>query len=146
MRGTIEPPMPILIQALAAAPGVHAGRLLRALRPDAEHPYVLLGGDRRPGALHAATYEIVREHGDPEAEAGVVLLDFYAVPREADDEFVGAWEDDRLTGRGFLGTQLLRATTSTDLRFAELARWSSPLMIARAAGTPEHPHALYEAR
>jgi hypothetical protein len=138
------------IQAFADRPDPDpdaGGRLLRALRDGAEHPYVLVDGPANHAAQHAATYETVREHGDPDPAAGggVILLDLFAVPPEHDEAFEDAWNSERLTGRGFLGTRLLKATSDTDLRYAELARWSSPLMIARAAGTPDHPHAIYEA-
>jgi hypothetical protein len=139
------------IQAFADRPDPdpnRGGRLLRALRDGAEHPYVLVdGAANHAAALHAATYEAVREHGDPHLAAGggVILLDLFVVPPEHDEAFEDAWDSERLTGRGFLGTRLLKATSETDLRYAELARWSSPLMIARAAGAPDHPHALYEA-
>jgi heme-degrading monooxygenase HmoA len=39
--------------------------------------------------------------------------------------------------RGYLGTRLHRSTDGSHFRFVDLARWSSPLMFARATQRPE---------
>jgi hypothetical protein len=95
----------------------------RALRPGAGPRFVSVGeGDG---------YELVREDGTPDVDGGVVLIDPFEVPAGEEDAFLAGWDDARaeLAGhRGYLGARLYRA----DVRFVEVARWSSPLMVQRA--------------
>jgi len=123
----------------ARAPGV----LYRALRPDVGFPYVAVdeAGDG---------YAVVREHGTPDVAGGVVLVNPFAVPGSEDDSFLADWDaaqEALAPQQGYLGTRLHRATGSAELRFVELARWSSPLMVARAVARqlplPSEP-ALYQ--
>jgi hypothetical protein len=119
-----------------------AGVLYRALRPDVAFRFVSVAeGDG---------YELVREHGTPDIAGGVVLIDPFDVPAGEDDAFLAGWDAARaaLAGRqGYLGARLYRAAGPADFRFVELARWSSPLMVQRAAAAaipfPSHP-ALYQ--
>jgi len=113
-----------------------AGVLYRALRPDVDFRFVSVAeGDG---------YEVVREDRAPDVEGGVVLIDPFEVPAGEDDAFLAGWDAARATlagQRGYLGARLHRATGPADFRFIEVARWSSPLMVARAAVA--HP-ALYQ--
>ncbi len=117
--------------------------LYRALRPDVDFPYVSVdeAGDG---------YAVVRERGTPDVAGGVVLVNPFAVPESEDDAFLADWDAAHETlapQQGYLGTRLHRATRAAEFRFVELARWSSPLMVARAVARdlplPSHP-ALYQ--
>jgi hypothetical protein len=108
-------------------------RLLRALRADARHRYVELvpGGE---------DYALLHEHGTPDVEGGVVRVDLVAVPPGEDEAFLAAWKRVhaiRAGRRGYLGTRLYRAAAPGGPRFVEVARWSSPLMVARTLALPE---------
>ncbi len=72
--------MPIAIEPFVVPPGDDASfldawaeagetgaRLYRALRDDAEHRYVAIGG--------YGDYEIVDEHGTPDVEGGVLRIE-----------------------------------------------------------------------
>jgi len=105
-----------------------AGVLYRALRSDVDF--------RSVSVAEGDGYEVVREHGAPDTPGGVVLIDPFEVPAGEDDAFLAGWDDARgaLADRqGYLGTRLYRATGPAEFRFIELARWSSPLMVQRAA-------------
>jgi hypothetical protein len=102
--------------------------LLRAVRPDAAVRFVELAPS---GA--GEPFELVREAGDPDGEGGVVLVARYAT--KTSDAFVAAWDGLRavLAGRrGHIGARLYRG--AEDL--VEVAHWSSPLMMQRAAQDP----------
>ena len=138
--------MPTAIEPFEVAPGDDASflaawaeaggtgaRLYRALRDDAEHRFVAIGGD--------GDYEIVHEHGTPEVEGGVVRIEPFALASGEDERFLAARDErlEALTGRrGFLGGRLYRGPG----RFVELTSWSSPLMVARAWAAPEVAEAL----
>jgi hypothetical protein len=131
---------PTRIELVAGSP--HAGgTLYRALGEDAEFPYVAVGG------AEGALYEVVHEDGVPEAEGGVVLIDPFDVPSEADGAFLADWHAERTAlaaHHGYQGSRLYRAVGPADLRFVAFSRWSSPLMFARAAGGPSVAHpAMY---
>ena len=119
-----------------------AGVLYRALRPDVDFRFVSVGeGDG---------YDVIREHGTPDVEGGVVLIDLFEVPADEDDAFLAGWDAARdvlAQQQGYLGARLHRAAGPAELRFIDLARWSSPLMVQRAAAKaipfPSHP-ALYQ--
>jgi hypothetical protein len=124
--------MPVRLVLSEDAPPA-GGTVHRALRRDVRFPFVALGGE-------GAAYEIVHEDGTVDIEGGVLLIAAYAVPEGEDIAFGEAFARHRevLAGqRGYLGTRLLRAIEATPLRFAALARWSSPLMYARALALPE---------
>jgi heme-degrading monooxygenase HmoA len=117
---------------------VEGGVLLRALRADADFRFVALeagtagAGDR--------LYEVIHEEGAPDGAEGVTLVNPFEVPARDDGRFVAAWERMRAAladQRGYLGTRLHRSAGEADFRFVDVARWSSPLMFARATGRPE---------
>jgi hypothetical protein len=108
-----------------------AGVLYRALRPDVAFRFVSVAeGDG---------YEVVREDGGggwDRIPGGVVLIDPFEVPAGEDDAFLAGWDAARgvlAEQQGYLGARLYRATGPADFRFVDLARWSSPLMVQRAA-------------
>jgi len=107
-------------------------RLLRALRADARHRYVELVPD-------GDDYALLYQHGLPDVEGGVVRVDLVAVPPGEDEAFLAAWERVHAVcaaQRGYLGTRLYRAAAPGGPRFVEVARWSSPLMVARTLKLP----------
>ncbi len=70
----------------------------------------------------------------------MVLIDPFAVPDDGDEAFLAAWDGARevLAGQhGYLGTRLHRSAGPAEFRFVDVARWSSPLMFARATARPE---------
>ena len=105
-----------------------AGVLYRALRPDVEFRFVSVAeGDG---------YEVVREDRAPDTPGGVVLIDPFEVPAGEDDAFLAGWDADRAVlaqKQRYLGARLYRAAGAAEYRFVELARWSTPLMVHRAA-------------
>ena len=106
--------------------------MYRALRADAEFPVVTIG----PGDL----YEAIRDEGDVDSDGGVMFINPFVVPSEADERFLVAWEalgPLLAEQHGFLGRRLYRATGAERFRFVNLGRWSSPLMYARAIAKPE---------
>ena len=139
----------------AAEDGVGATALHRALRRDAAFRFVDLTrveGPRSSGQAvagpsfraHPGLYEIAREDGDADGDGGVILINPFEVPAGADDRFLAGWDRARgLLGRqqGYLGTRLHLAGGPAAFRFVQLARWSSPLMVARARKRPEFQRA-----
>ena len=72
-------------------------------------------------------------------EGGVTLINAFEVPDGEDDAFLAGWDGARATlaeQQGYLGTRLHRALGAAEFRFVNVARWSSPLMFARALGRP----------
>jgi heme-degrading monooxygenase HmoA len=67
------------------------------------------------------------------------------VPASSDERFLAGWRAARdvlATQRGYLGTRLYRGVEATArFRFINVARWSSPLMHARALQHPEFERA-----
>jgi heme oxygenase (mycobilin-producing) len=143
---------------LAAEAGYRAPALHRALRADVDFRYVAVAqvdsaqawreavsdpafpGAAMPFRSHASPYEVVREDGTPDVEGGVVLINPFEVPDGEDERFLAGWDRAResLTQqRGYLGTRLRRSLGPAGLRFVNVARWSSPLMFARALERPE---------
>jgi heme-degrading monooxygenase HmoA len=111
---------------------VEGSVLYRALRDDADFRFAAIAPEGGP-------YETVHEDGAPDGADGVTLINAFEVPDGEDATFVAGWE--RVTAtladqRGYLGTRLHRAAGAADFRFVHLARWSSPLMFARATGRP----------
>jgi hypothetical protein len=122
--------------------------LHRALRADVDFRFVDVAQVDSPqvrsNALafpaHASLYEVVREHGTPDIEGGAVLIDPFEVQQEEDERFLAGWgrgQEVLARQRGYLGTRLHRSLAPADFRFVEIARWSSPLMFARALGEPD---------
>jgi heme-degrading monooxygenase HmoA len=113
--------------------------LYRALRADVAFRFVGVAradaGSSAPGR-----YEAVHEEGAPDGAEGVTLINPFEVADGDDERFVAGWERARAAladQRGYLGTRLHRSVGESDLRFVNLARWSSPLMFARATQRPE---------
>ena len=113
--------------------------LYRALRADADFRFVAVApvndGSSAPGR-----YEAVHEEGAPEGSEGVTLINPFEVPAGEEEPFVAGWERARAAladQRGYLGTRLHRSVDESDFRFVNVARWSSPLMFARATQRPE---------
>jgi len=99
----------------------------RALREDVAVQFVAIG----PGAA----YEVVHEDGEPDGAGGVVLVEPYEVPPADDEPFLAAWREAHAglaAQRGYLGARLCRGVGPAEPRWVEIARWSSPLMVARA--------------
>jgi hypothetical protein len=120
-----------------APPARAGGAVYRALRADVAFPVVAVGADE--GTL----YEVVHEDGAPDGPGGVVLIDPFDVPRDADAAFLADWHAARVESaahRGYQGTRLYRALGPAALRFIAFSRWSSPLAFARAAGGPSAAH------
>jgi heme-degrading monooxygenase HmoA len=122
-----------------ASEGGASAVLYRALRPGVDFRFAAVapaGG----GAPAPALYEVVHEEGAPGGAEGVTLINPFAVPAGEDERFVAGWERTRAAladQRGYLGTRLHRSAGESHLRFVDLARWSSPLMYARATQRPE---------
>ncbi len=114
----------------------------RALRQDVDPRYVSVAevesADAAPSP--ASLYEVVREHRTPDVEGGVVLVERFEVPEKREDaRFIEGWDGLRAVleqQRGYLGARLYRSVGAADLRFVEIARWSSPLMYARLLRRP----------
>jgi len=143
---------------LATKDGFSATALHRALRADAEFRFVNVArvdspdswrraiadpefpGGKLPFPAHPALYEAVHEDGAPDGTEGVVLINAFEVPAEADEAFLAGWQTARetlATQRGYLGTRLHRSLGAADFRFVNVARWSSPLAFSKAVGRPE---------
>jgi heme oxygenase (mycobilin-producing) len=118
--------------------------LHRALRRDVVLRFVELAPDAGanaavPFVAHPGRYEVVHEDGDPDGAGGAVLINPFDVPARDDERFLAGWRRvrDLLAARhGYLGTRLHRAVAPADFRFVNIARWSSPLMFARAREEP----------
>ena len=113
--------------------------LYRALRADVDFRFVAVtpfdDDSSAPGL-----YEAVHEDGAPDGSEGVTLINPFEVPAGDDERFVAGWERARAAladQRGYLGTRLHRSVGESDVRFVNVARWSSPLMFARATQRPE---------
>jgi Antibiotic biosynthesis monooxygenase len=110
-------------------PSLESGRIYRALREDVRYRFVAIA----PGT----GYETHFEDGDPDGPGGVVLVEPFAVPSEHDERFLAAWREAHAAlaaHHGYLGTRLYRGVVPAELRWVAVARWSSPLMYARAGG------------
>jgi heme oxygenase (mycobilin-producing) len=118
--------------------------LYRALREDVDFRFVEVApesglpeaGGEFPS--HPGLYEFARVDGMPDVDGGVVLINPFEVPDDADERFLAGWDRARdvlAEQRGYLGTRLHRSVAA-DFRFVNVARWSSPLMFARAREDP----------
>ena len=97
-------------------------------------------GGRISFTSHPSLYDTEHEDGETVGRGGVVLIDPFEVPPGEDGRFLSAWERvrDVLAARpGYLGMRLHRSLAPTDFRFVTVARWSSPLMVARSLQAPE---------
>jgi heme-degrading monooxygenase HmoA len=122
--------------------------LYRALRPDVDFLFVGVAEDDSlaapAGHAHAGVYDVVREDATPDVEGGVVLIDPFEVPEEDDERFLAGWDRAREVlrrQRGYLGARLHRSVGPAGFRFVDVARWSSPLMFARALKQPDFQQA-----
>jgi hypothetical protein len=111
------------------------GVLYRALREDVAFRFAAITD--APVATgfpaRAGEYEVVHEDGAPNGREGVTLINPFEVPADAEERFLAGWHEIRRAlsaQRGYLGTRLHRGDAA--LRFVNVARWSSPLMFARA--------------
>ena len=154
--------------ALLATSGAYrAAALHRALRADVDFRFVdvarvdspqawreaisdpAFAGAKPPFPAHPGLYEVVREVGTPDIEGGVVLIAPFEVPEDQDEQFLAGWEPARDVleqQRGYLGTRLYRRVGPAGFRFVDVARWSSPLMFARALRTPDVQQAAQAVR
>ena len=143
---------------LAGREGFAATALHRALRPDVDFRFVNVAqvdspdvwrvavsdpdfpGGEMPFRAHPGLYEVVRRDGEPDVAGGVVLINAFDVAEEAGERFLAGWDGARhvlARRQGYLGTRMHRAIGPADFRFVNIARWSSPLMFARALQRPE---------
>jgi heme-degrading monooxygenase HmoA len=115
-------------------------------------------GRRMSFTGHPAVYEVVSEDW-PDGDEGIVLINAFEVPVEADDDFIAGWERARDALRaqpGYIATRLHRSIApNADFRFVNIARWESPQAFgtalqapafqaaAQSIRHPSHP-ALYE--
>jgi heme-degrading monooxygenase HmoA len=110
------------------------GVLYRALREDVDFRFVAVAE-----AGGGAEYLVVRDDGEPDTGGGVTLINAFEVPDGDDDAFLAGWDAARAAmaeQQGYLGTRLHRASGPAEFRFVNVARWSSPLMFARALDRP----------
>jgi heme oxygenase (mycobilin-producing) len=126
-----------------------AAALHRALRPDVDFRFVEVAQGDSPQdwnefKAHPGSYVVVRQDATPDIEGGVVLINPFEVPDDEDERFVDGWDRAREAlgrQRGYLGTRLHRSVGPADFRFVNVARWSSPLMFARALKEPDFQRA-----
>jgi hypothetical protein len=126
--------------------------LHRALRRDVELRFVSFArvpsrgaweqavSDPAQAAFAASLYELTCEHGTHRIEGGVLLVAPVSPPDDEHDRMLEDWRRARAVldeQRGYLGSRLYSSLGPADFRFVELARWSSPLMFARALQRPE---------
>jgi len=114
--------------------------LYRALRPDADFRFVSIGPGEASPRGHTSVYEIVREDGKPDTAGGVVVINPFEVADGDDERFLDGWDRARTVlelQRGYIGRRLHRSTSAADFRYVDVARWSSPLMFARALDRPD---------
>jgi heme oxygenase (mycobilin-producing) len=144
---------------LAAQDGYRSTELHRSLGPDADFRFVNVAewasraafqaatsqpdfpGRDLPFAAHPGLYEVVREDRPPaEDPGGVVLVNAFEVPPDADDTFLASWEASREflhTQPGYLATRLHRSLSpEADFRFVNIGRYASPQAFQAAIGQP----------
>jgi heme oxygenase (mycobilin-producing) len=145
---------------LAAQDGYRSTALHRSLGGETEFRFVNVAEWASPAAFRAATgdpefpgrdlpfpghpglYQVVAEDPPPgEAPAGVVLINPFEVPPDADDAFLAAWEASRVflaTQPGYVATRLHRSLSpEADFRFVNIGRYTSPQAFQAAIGQPE---------
>ena len=121
-----------------------ASVLYRALREDATLRWVAVTrldtSERSARSPRDAAYEIVHDEGAVDGGGGVVQIVAFEVPEPGDERFRAGWEEARAADaqqQGWLGTRLHRSLGPAHLRWVQISRWSSPLMVHRARGRPE---------
>jgi heme-degrading monooxygenase HmoA len=141
---------------LATRDGFSRTALHRALRRDARFRFVNVArvdspeawkraiadpafpGGKMPFPAHPGLYEVVHEDGALDGD-GVILINAFEVPADADEPFITGWNRARellAAQPGYLGTRLHRSLGPADFRFVNIARWSSPLAFAKAVEQP----------
>ena len=144
---------------LQSQEGYRSTELHRSVGPDAEFRFVNVAEWASPAALQGATaqpdfpgrdmpfpshpglYQVVTEDQPPaEDPGGVVLINAFEVPPDADDAFVSAWEATRQVLRdqpGYLATRLHRSLSpDTRFRFVNIGRYEGPQAFQAAVGQP----------
>ena len=144
---------------LAAQVGYRSTELHQSLGPDATFRFVNVAERASPAAFQAATtqpgfsgrdmpfpahpglYQVVTEDRPPtEDPGGVVLINAFEVPPDADDAFISAWEATRQFLRaqpGYLATRLYRSLSpDTRFRFVNIGRYESPRRSRRPSASP----------
>jgi hypothetical protein len=101
--------------------------LYRAIREETPVRFVSVG----PGGSHA----LVQADGDVDGAGGVIRITAFAAADTTAWEPAHAIERER---RGYLGTRLYRGPDG----YVAIARWSSPLMVARTELRPEFARAV----
>jgi hypothetical protein len=112
--------------------GTPGATLLRALRRDVRFRFAELG----PGG----SYKVVRSAGAPDTAGGVVGVEPFDVAAADDGRFLAAWDAAapvHAAQQGHIGARLCRGGDGDAFRWVAVARWSSPLMVARAAARPD---------
>jgi heme oxygenase (mycobilin-producing) len=148
---------------LAKKAGFSATALHRALRRDADFRFVNVArvdsprawqsaiadpdfpGGKLPFKAHPSLYEVVRQDRAPDGAGGVILINPFEVPADDDDRFLVGWKQVRdllAAQRGYLGSRLHHSLAPADLRFVNIARWSSPLAFAKALQRPDVQEAV----
>jgi heme-degrading monooxygenase HmoA len=131
---------------LAAEEGYEGSVLHRALRGDAAFRFVDVSRTDSPEiavppfTAHPGRYEVVRDAGSVDGHGGVLLIDLLEVPAAEDERLLASWDEVRdvlARQAGHLGARLYRCAGRGGFRFVGMARWSSPLMYARALKRPE---------
>ena len=126
---------------------VTSGTMHRALREDADFRFVDVAGAGSPDipngstgfASHPGVYEAIRSDASPDVEGGVLRIEVLEVP-DAGERLIEAWEGARdvlAQQQGWIGRRLYRAVAPAEFAFVAITRWSSPLMVQRAAARPE---------
>jgi len=144
---------------LAAQPGYRSTALHRSLGPDAEFRFVNVAewapaaafqaatnhsdfpGRDMPFPAHPGLYQVVAEDPPPgEDPGGVVLINAFEVPADADEAFLASWEASRQVLHaqpGYLATRLHRSLSpEADFRFVNIGRYASPQAFQAAIGQP----------
>ena len=145
---------------LAAQPGYRSTALHRSLvRTPSSGSSTWPTGRRRPPSrrppatptspaatcrspAHPGLYQVVAEDPPPsEDPGGVVLINAFEVPRDADDAFLASWEASRQFIRaqpGYLATRLHRSLSpGADFRFVNIGRYANPQAFQAAISRPE---------
>jgi len=145
---------------LAAQDGYRTTALHRSLGPDADFRFVNVAewasaaafraatthpgfpGRDMPFPAHPGLYQVVAEDPPPDEDpGGVVLINPFEVPPDADDAFLASWEASRQFLRirpGYLSTRLHRSLSpEAEFRFVNIGRYQSPQAFKAAIGQPE---------
>jgi heme-degrading monooxygenase HmoA len=117
-----------------------AALVLRALRGDVAFRFVAIGELAAAEPAATALYDVARLDGTPDVAGGVVAVTPFEVPAGDEEGFLAGWDAARAVfadQQGYLGTRLHGSDDpGARFRFVAVARWSSPLMVARASRRP----------